>query len=310
MLQIEWGVADNLKETTVHGDRDFPVAMYISELSRFPQKSTLLHWHEEFQLVIMISGSVDYAIEDQHLIIDKGDILFINRERLHMAAQVGETNASYICIDFHPRILYGGTNIRIERNFVQPIFSSDDLHLTLFTPGMEGYESISRLSDALVDCYEKSDFGWEIQTVSLLLQIWQIIVEHNKNKLSDSKAASPNDKLRIETIVGYMQQHYSEKLTLADLASHLGCSPEECCRLFSRTLKQSPMSYLNSIRILSSLSMLTSTNKSIAEVAQDVGFGSSSYYTEKFKKAMNCKPLEYRKRFAKYANVPCIDLKK
>lgn len=275
------------------------MAIYLSSLKDLPQRSTLLHWHEELQLVIDKQGRLDYTVENQQYALNEGDILLINSRCLHMGSQAGAEDAEYICIDFHPGIISGNSNSLISRKYIYPLTESSELHAVLIRVTDPSYTNLKGMIDMVINYYEGRVFAYELKIMSELIKIWLLIIDEHKSILADNISMSPQDQQRIDKILGFIQAHYSEKLTLGDLASELNCSPEECCRLFRRTVSQSPMNYLCSFRILKSLSMLTTTDRSIADIAQDMGFGSSSYYTEKFKSIMKCRPLEYRKRFAK-----------
>lgn len=58
----------------------------------------------------------------------------------------------------------------------------------------------------------------------------------------------------------------------------------------------SPITYLTKYRIAQSIKLLTCTELTITQIAQQTGFNTSSYYTECFKKEMGITPLKYRKQ--------------
>lgn len=308
MKQLEWGVADNLRETTAHGTPDFPIAIYLTSLETFPQRSTLLHWHDELQFVMVRRGSIDYTVEDHHYALRQRDILFINSRCLHMASQTSEQDAEYICINVHHNLIGGNHSSLIYRKYVLPIIETDSMNAVLIRADDANHRELNRCLNLLISFYESSDAERELYILRTMIDILLLLIKINPSSLTDRVRISAQDQQRIDKIIGFIQDSYSEKLTLADIAAVISCSPEECCRLFNRTVNQSPVTYLNSFRILKSLTLLTETQMSIADIAQEVGFGSSSYYTEKFKAIMNCRPLEYRKRYAKSAHIRYKDL--
>jgi len=68
----------------------------------------------------------------------------------------------------------------------------------------------------------------------------------------------------------------------------------ECCRIFKRTIHVTPFEYLISHRINQSILLLKNTDKNITEIALNTGFGSISYYIEKFKTQTGYTPKKYR----------------
>lgn len=82
------------------------------------------------------------------------------------------------------------------------------------------------------------------------------------------------------------------------MASACHTSKSEFCRLFKAAMHQTPFDFLLHYRILKSLPLLCSTDQSVTEIAGCVGFSGSSYYSEVFRKFMQCSPTEYRRNNA------------
>lgn len=97
-------------------------------------------------------------------------------------------------------------------------------------------------------------------------------------------------------MVSYLYQHYSEKITLDDIAASGHVSRSKCCRIFKHYLQQSPIDFLNAYRLKVSCSLLASTDKSITEIALACGFNHLSYFSKYFAENYGCTPREYRKQ--------------
>ena len=82
---------------------------------------------------------------------------------------------------------------------------------------------------------------------------------------------------------------------LDDIARAGQLSRSECCRYFKRILKKTPLSYVTDYRIQKSLILLQQAESNVTEVAYQVGFNSTSYFIDKFRKSMNMTPLTYKK---------------
>ena len=99
----------------------------------------------------------------------------------------------------------------------------------------------------------------------------------------------------------FIHTHYPEKIGLSEIARAGSVSPGECCRIFKKTLRQSPIQYLLAHRVRKSLFLLQEEGPNITEIAQAVGFSSASYFTEVFRARMNTTPREYRAGLGKEA---------
>lgn len=93
----------------------------------------------------------------------------------------------------------------------------------------------------------------------------------------------------------YIEQYYFNDLTLNTLADFAHVSPQHLCRLFQKHMQMRPTHYINLTRIKVAKWRLHNTDKTIAEIAEEVGFHSPYYFTNTFKKYENMSPSAYRK---------------
>ncbi len=102
---------------------------------------------------------------------------------------------------------------------------------------------------------------------------------------------------RIQEIVAYIDAHFREQITLARIAAAFGYSPNYFSALFKKYFRMGFSSYVNSVRVQNSLSMLK-THK-ISAVYFDCGFRSPQQYFLNFKRYFGCTPYEYLHATAK-----------
>jgi len=123
--------------------------------------------------------------------------------------------------------------------------------------------------------------------------IWKNLIingfqlEYNQTEMVKSQ--------RMKQMLSWVHLHYAEKIALDDIARAGQLSRSECCRYFKRYLKCTPLNYVIDYRIQKSLHLLQQGDSNITEVAYKVGFNSTSYFIDKFRKAMNMTPLAYKK---------------
>ncbi|MDR1220071.1 MAG: AraC family transcriptional regulator [Treponema sp.] len=97
-------------------------------------------------------------------------------------------------------------------------------------------------------------------------------------------------------MISFIQEHYSEKIRLDDIARAGGVCRSKCCLLFKRALQQTVFEYLLHLRIRRSVSLLSGQKLNITEVANASGFAGTSYYGEIFKRTTGLSPSEYRQK--------------
>ena len=151
-----------------------------------------------------------------------------------------------------------------------------------------------RLIDLLQDMYDKREKEMA-QFIFLrhFFEIFELLYDHNR-PATISQNTSSLSLNTLKKMVLYIQEHYEDKITLADIAKAGSCCKSKCSELFKRYLKDSPVVYLNKYRLKISCDMLRNTDKTITAVALDSGFNGASYYCEIFHKYYGMTPHEYK----------------
>lgn len=95
----------------------------------------------------------------------------------------------------------------------------------------------------------------------------------------------------------YIEQHYSESISMPDMAALVGLSSTHFNRRFRELLRMTPTQYLRSVRIQAAQQLLTTTSRTLVEIAVQVGYTDQSHLTKRFREATGMTPAAYRKRF-------------
>lgn len=106
---------------------------------------------------------------------------------------------------------------------------------------------------------------------------------------------SPNTQL-VQSVISFLVNHSNEKITLHDIANHVGMSAYYLERLFKQETHETPRMYLEKIRIDKAAYLLRNTNKTNLEICYEIGFQSTSNFYKVFLRFKNCTPSDYRKK--------------
>ena len=99
----------------------------------------------------------------------------------------------------------------------------------------------------------------------------------------------------VRQAMAYLHEHYADPISREDLARHVGLSDDYLTSCFHKELGMTPVAYLNRYRVQQAKQLLTYTHKSITEIALDVGFSSSSYFSRIFRRETGMTPEAYRR---------------
>lgn len=118
--------------------------------------------------------------------------------------------------------------------------------------------------------------------------------------LTMANAQSENRKrkmdVRVEEVLGYLDEHYAEPIQIEELARKVYLSPSRLTHLFKHNVGESILETLTKIRIHRAAMLLRSTSRPIVDIAFSVGFHSTNFFSRKFAECYDMNPLAYRKK--------------
>lgn len=103
----------------------------------------------------------------------------------------------------------------------------------------------------------------------------------------------------VRKVQEWIDEHHPEDFSLAWLAEQYAMSPRTLIRRFKTATGESPLTYLQSVRIEVAKKYLESSAQTIAEITQKVGYEDVSSFSKMFKRRVGLSPREYRGRFSK-----------
>jgi YesN/AraC family two-component response regulator len=119
---------------------------------------------------------------------------------------------------------------------------------------------------------------------------------HIEQALARDKRLGSETQRMVRRAMAYIHEHYAEPLAREDVASHVGVSARHLTRCFQQEVGLSPIAYLNRYRVRQAKQLLEAGASSITEVAEAVGFASSGYFTDAFRREAGMSPREYQRR--------------
>ena len=102
---------------------------------------------------------------------------------------------------------------------------------------------------------------------------------------------------RLYSVIGFIQNNMTQKLTILDLSTVVHMSPYHFARLFKQSTGVSPHRFVLGQRIARASVLLRDARLSIGEVARLVGFRTPSHFTRAFRRMTGLAPNEYRSRW-------------
>ena len=117
------------------------------------------------------------------------------------------------------------------------------------------------------------------------------------NKSIEKRNAYSNCSESVKNAIEYINENYSEKLSIKSVASAIHLSPIYFHGLFKMETGITPYEYITKKRIERAVNLLETTDTKIATISSECGFSSQSHFTDVFKKEIGCTPNKYRKSY-------------
>lgn len=288
-------IDENDRETTRHGSDAFPLAVYQTQLSKNVLGYVNWHWHEELQLCRVVAGCICVRTRQAQHVLCQGQGIFLHANTLHSIVPVAGTDGTYVCIDVHPNFLGTAPESIIVQRYIAPFLQPDRLHTRVFSQKTPDGQVILPLMDTVDRLYRAKPPGYEWEIWMALLGIWKQLTTMECTDAVAPDAVDQHDDVRLRTLLTLMQQRYGEKLSLRDFADAVHLCESECCRFFKQAMGCTLFAHLLQVRIEKSIPRLLHTDLSISRIAYDCGFGSTSYFIQRFRQRLGQTPLAFRK---------------
>lgn len=182
-------------------------------------------------------------------------------------------------------------------------------------PHMSGIDSAVHIHEELPDCHiifisayaQNSDYRAAIQIGALDFLEKPLDIGEITSALTNiiSKLDSNDDETMqnvpsysIRELMRYINQHYSDNLTVETLAAQSFFTPNYLCTLFHKETGKTITQYITQCRVNHARILLKDMTKPIYEVSEAVGYKDEKYFAKVFKKMTGMLPSEYRRRLS------------
>ena len=263
---------------------DFPISTAYADLAIFPDFAAGCHWHKDYEALIALDGKMDYRVNGQHIRLEKGDAIFVNSNRLHYGYSAEKQNRNYCFAVFHPEIL--GITPAVA-SAQERLARDSGCDYWLLSASDEKDRKVIADIRFLCDHAEPKEAVLVVSTCAAL--VGEMISRDSK---SPDQSTDPDWGI-IRKMVGYIQNHYQERILLEEIAAAGAICRSRCCRLFREKLRTTPMNYVIRYRLDKACDLIRE-GSNITDAAFSVGFQGLSYFSELFKKTYGMKPSQYQ----------------
>ena len=245
--------------------------IYVSELGASTHVFNKYHFcrgnsnKRKTRLGLIVKGSGTYIYLGKKLKVAEGDVVFIPENVYCYSEWYGEPEIKVLylsCFMHYESFKYEPQKLSLDESAKEDILQIAELLSSEEADVFEAYSRFYRLLKTVFVSLKESDIAF--------------------------------DKT-LQTAVEYITENFDKDFSVSELSKKCCVSESTLYHLFQRELGQTPISFLNSIRINIAIEQLENSSCSIATVSRTVGFNSENHFRKIFTELTGTTPLKYRK---------------
>lgn len=246
-------------------------SIYVSELGT--SKHVFRKYHfcrgnsntRKSRIGLILNGEGTYIYLNQKLKVSKGDVVFIPENVYCYSEWRGDPSIEVVylsCFMHYENYKYRAQVINVSEDIKADILQISEL---LSMDGLEYLEAYSR-------------FYTLLKTVLVEMKPSDIIIDST-----------------LQSAIGYITDNWDKDFSVADIAKKCCVSESTLYHSFQKNLGQTPVRFVNSIRINIAIEYLENSNYSISTIGELVGFHSENHFRKVFFDFTGTTPLKFRK---------------
>ncbi len=237
-----------------------------------PMLGKSVHMHKELEIVYVKSGSAIAYVDRQTYRLQQGDLFFAFPNQIHYYETL--ERGEFLLLICSPHLIYDCAELLSAHIPTKNVIESaiDDPSLAPILELLQKLEG---------DYAKTAAFGYLNALLSVLLP-------RVKLTKTDSKKSS------LASVIVYCTRHFQEDLTLDAVANELHLSKYYVSHLINRELNRNFNDYINDLRVGAACKLLSETHRKIADISEEVGFGTIRSFNRAFQASMHQTPAQWR----------------
>lgn len=251
------------------------------------------HWHNSVELFAVYEGSLTFIFREKQIRVDCGDFIIINTNELHSVRADEENMSVYVQIPISEfkNYLTADRFISFDKKGKGSLAKLDSMQMK------DTDQKMMQLICNIYDLNGTGAPGHEYEMLRDYYAMMQLLVTAYRQVEADDMLYRSSKALqRLSPITEYIKKHYAEDISLQSLAQLFGYSIEHLSRMFQKYAQINYKSYLSGIRLEHAVEEMETSDKTIGEIATEVGFSDSRAMSKAFQKKYGMLPSEYNRK--------------
>ena len=269
---------------SIEHKRAYPANVFVVNLG-----SSRLHWHFDYELMVILKGSLHVFCGPEPYSLRAGDIVLFNSRVIHGLKHTGEDNLC-LFIQFPPSLFDTVLNHQQEYYFY---LNSTEKTLQPRLP----YEHFTNLAVNIGISGRQHGIASDLRTHALIQTLVADLVEYTEFDIHSSHHSNGIDSIGelVSSVCLYIDSNIQDENLVESTIKHFKINEKTLYRYLKGTTGQSLKSLINAARVEKSKQLLRESDKPPAIIADDCGFYNEVTFYRVFKKETGITPREFRR---------------
>jgi AraC-like DNA-binding protein len=281
------------EQLTINEQNPIIARFYDYDYFRYPW-----HFHSEFEIIYVSESHGERFVADSMERFLPGDVILLGSNLPHYM------RSNEIYYKNNPELRVKGVVIQFAHDYMSHAINkyAELTHIKLLLNNAKrGFHFPHPQNREIIrDIETLPDYKGFQRIIHLLLLLDKMAVFKDKRLLS-SPHFSENINVffdnRIEKILSFLNYHYLENISLANLSSIFSMNTSAFCRYFKQKTGKSYIHYIQDLRIGHACKLLIGTAYDISLISIECGFNTICHFNKIFKRKTSLTPSEYRNKF-------------
>lgn len=269
---------------SIGSSQTFPANVFVA-----PIETSTFHWHNEYEMIGILKGSINIRIESRGITLSEGDIFLVNSRVIHAIRCIGDQQNLCMILQISPELFTLDDNDSSDIRFYLDSTQQED------APEC-GYAYFYRKMAELVNETLKDD---KYSAFRIRACICGIIADLFDYAIFDVRYHDPISKTQQElavAVIEYIEKYLEEEKVVDMACRQFGLSRKSFDRNLKSIVGFTGKELLENLRVEKAKTLLKNTDKNMNYILDACGFGSENTFYRVFRHETGLTPSEFRRK--------------
>ncbi len=245
------------------------------------------------ELLEVVSGKVKIQIGTVFVEATAGEFIFVPPSMV-FRVEAQEGRAAVRGVTFAASILEANMD-NIDVDILYMFYVQAKNRISVFGQGHPIIGTLKRYMQESHDEHGSKEVCYKLPIRANIYLMMTALLRYYCGSKDELDRMIYHNVLRLRPAIEYINANYSQKMYIEELSGMLAVSPDYFTKMFKDSMGKTPVDYINAVRVNIAMRLLAETEKSMIEIAEEIGFCNPNYFHKIFKQYMQMGPLAYRK---------------